>query len=227
MHIRLVVLFLTFAIPAAAAEQHPLAVKALEQLDAFERDAWSYTRTTTDEDGTRVERHDASKPEGQRWLLLRVDGKAPTARQIEAFRKEKAEEEKRRKKGSDDAEGDVDRSSIRLVSETAQRATYSFKTKVSGGGMEAKFADTIAGTLVVNKDGGWAERFEIRSTEAVAPIPGVKVSAFRLTLTFQRHAPSREIVPEGMEMSMRGKAFLVKSLDQDRSARYSDFVRVR
>ena len=217
-------LLLAFASTAAPAEPHPLALKALDTLDSFERDAWSYTQVTDEDDVTKVERHDASKPDGERWTLLSIDGRTPTAREMESYRKEKEERDRRRKESDDD--GDVDRSSIRLTAETSQRATFTFKPKASGG-MEAKFADKVVGTLVVNKDGGWAERFELRNTEEIAPIPGVKVSAFRLSLTFQRHAATNHIVPAAIDFSMRGRAFVLKSLDQDRSTRYSDFVRVR
>jgi hypothetical protein len=218
-------LCLVISLSVAAAEPHPLAAQALDKLDQFEWDNWSYTQTTTDAEGTRIERHDASKPDGERWSLLRINGRAPNGREVESFRKEKAERA-RRKKESDDR-GDVDRSSVRLLTETAQRATFTFRTSVTSDGIEAKFADKIAGTLVVNKDGAWAERFELKNTEAVSPIPGVKVSSFHLTLTFQRHAPSKEIVPAGIALSMRGRAFLVKSLDQEQSTRFSDFLRVR
>ena len=220
----LVFLVLLIIATTAAAEPHPLAVRALKKLDAFDDDAWSYTRTTKGKDGVKIERHDASKPTGERWTLLRIDGRTPTAREQEKFRREKAELKKRREKGDDD--NDVDLESLRLQSETPQRATFTFRTK-AGGGMESEMAEQIAGTLVVSKDGGWAERFELRNTGAISPVPGVNVSAFRLTMTFQRHGGTNEIVPEAIELSMRGRAFLVKSLDEDRSTRYSDFVRVR
>lgn len=220
----LIALALLSAFSAVAAEPHPLAVQALNTLDAFEEDAWSYTRSTKGKNGSRVERHDATRPVAERWTLIRIEGRVPTAREQEKFRKEKAEALQRRRKGDDD--NDVDRDSIQLVSETPQRATFRFRTKASGA-VESKVARQITGTLVVNKAGGWAEQFELRSSGEVAPVPGVKLSAFRLTMTFQRHAGTSAIVPEAIELSMRGRAFLVKSLDEDRSTRYSDFLRVR
>lgn len=224
MRASLVCLVLLIVATAASAEPHPLAVRALKNLDAFDDDVWSYTRTTKAKDGLKIERHDASKPKGERWTLLRIDGRAPTAREQEEFRREKAELEKRREKRDDD--NDVDLESIRLQSETPQRATFTFRTK-AGGGLESKMAEKIAGTLVVSKDGGWAERFELRNTGTIAPVPGMNVSRFRLTMTFQRHGGTNEIVPEAIELSMRGRAFLVKSLDEERSTQYSDFVRIR
>lgn len=205
------------------AEPHPLALQALENLEAIDEDAWSYTRMTTSREGTRVERHEAGRPEGERWTLLRVNGRAPTSKEIAEFRKEreKLRKARRERKGDDP---DVDHSSIRLVSETAERATFSFRPK-EGSGFEAKFAEQIAGTLVVQKDGAWAERFELRSRAPIAPVPGVKVSNFHLTMTFQKIAG--EVLPSSIEISMRGRAFLVKSLDEDRTTRYSDFVRMR
>jgi hypothetical protein len=222
--IRALLPLLILAIPVPMSASHPLATKALDALDSFERDDWSYTMTTTSKDGTRVERHDATRPEGQRWTLVKVDGRAPKPGEIEDYLEEK--EKLRKASKENDDEHDVDRSSIRLISETPQRATFTFRTK-SDGGIGAKMVEKIVGTLVVNKDGGWAERFELQNEGDLAPIPGVKVTRFRLSLNFHRDQSSREIVLGTIEMSTRGRAFLVKSLDDDRVTRFSDFVRVR
>lgn len=218
-------LVLWIALPVLADEPHPLAVQALAALDAFDEDAWTFTRTTTGTEGNRIERHDATQPEAVRWTLLEVDGRKPAKSEIEKFRRERAEIRAGRKKGSEDDQ-DVDHRSIRLLSETPDRATFSFRPK-RGGGIEGRFAEHVVGTLVVNKDGAWAERFELRNDSGMSPIPGVKVSRFRLTLTFQRIAESGHVVPASIELTLRGRAFMVKSLDQDRSTRYSGFVRAR
>lgn len=89
--------------------------------------------------------------------------------------------------------------------------------------MEATFTRHILGTLVVHKDGSWAERFELKSTKPIRLIPGVNVREFKVVMTFWRDAQSGEVLFETMESRVRGRAFGLKSLDDDRNVRFTDF----
>ena len=91
--------------------------------------------------------------------------------------------------------------------------------------MEKAFTKHILGTLVVNKNGSWAERFELRSTKPIRPIPGVSIREFKIVMTFLRDAQSGEVLFETMESHIRGRAFGLKSLDDDRHVRFTDFRR--
>jgi hypothetical protein len=209
--------------PSSAAS-HPLAIAALERLDSVDNDAWSYTMTTRSKDGITIERHDAAAPTGERWTLLQKEGRAPTQKELLEHRKERAERDARRKKGERGDREEVDRSSIRLVSEDDRAATFQFRVS-SSGRMEEAFTKHILGTLVVNKDGSWAERFELTSTQPIRPIPGVNVREFRMAMTFLREAQSGEVRFETIESRIRGRAFGLKSLDDDRHIRFTDFRR--
>ncbi|MGK2855820.1 MAG: hypothetical protein ACSLFQ_01305, partial [Thermoanaerobaculia bacterium] len=180
--------------PSPAAS-HPLAIAALERLDSVDNDAWSYTMTTRSKEGVTIERHDAAAPTGERWTLLQKDGRTPTQKELREYGKEKAERDARREAGEGDDEEDVDRSSIRLVSEDDRAATFQFRI-ASSGRMEAAFTKHILGTLVVNKNGSWAERFELKSTKPIRPIPGVSIREFNLAMTFWRDAQSGEVMFE-------------------------------
>lgn len=226
MRSRLVLLgFLIATVSIAASEPHPLAVEALENLDSFRDEDWSFTKTTTSKDEVRVERHEARKPESERWTLVTMNGRKPTPRELETYRKEKADDLKRRKEKKDGNHQEIDRSTIRLVSETTERATFTFHPQ--GDGNQSGALSDILGTLVVNKDGAWVERFELANTDEIRPIPGVKISEFNLTMIFRRDLPSGEIVLRSIESHVRGRAFLVKSLDDDRATYYSEFERRR
>lgn len=207
----------------AYAEPHPLALRALETLDLPDLDSWSYTRATTSNDGARVERHHAGRPEGKRWELVSVDGKVPTPRQREEYQREKREQaEARKKKGKNDR--DLDRNSIRLVSETDTRAVFSF-LPAADSEREAKLMKQVRGTLVVDKTHAWAEEFRLESSGEIQPIPGVTVREFRLLMKFRRDEATGHILPVSMTSRVRGRAMLVKSLDQDRKTVFSEFIR--
>lgn len=81
---------------AALAAAPAAAAPAIDAIRAEVRAAGAYaferTRTITDtrNGGTRrveVDRYDPAKPEGQRWTLVAVDGKVPTAEQQRAWAK--------------------------------------------------------------------------------------------------------------------------------------------
>ena len=224
MRIALVTGLLLMTLPAWAGEPPELAIRALASIDSFTGDGWSYTKTTTSKEGHRVERHDASRAPGERWTLVSIDGRAPTQSEREQYRRDKGEEVERRNEQRENDDPDIDHSSIRLVSETAGHASFSFRPQADGRLAEA-MVRKINGTLLVNKDGGWTERFELRSTGEIKPIPGIRVEEFHLLLAFRRHSTG-EIIPVRFESRVRGRAFLVKSLDQDRVSQFSDFVRV-
>lgn len=218
------VLVWSAALPSfARAEPHPLAIAALAALDGTKEDAWSYSRTTTQKGVVRIERHDASQPEEARWILVRLNGRAPSASELRDYARDKAKARERRRKESDDDQ-DIDRSSIRLVSEDGERATFSFRTRGEGK-LASAVTEHIHGTLVVVKDGAWPERFELAANDPIRPIPGVRIDAFRLVMTFQRDRASGDVLPLAIESRIRGRAFGLKSLDDDATVRFSEYVR--
>ena len=226
MRVRLVAcsfLLLVVLHPSPAAA-HPLAIEALDRLESVDNDTWSYTMTSRSKNGVTIERHDAAAPAGARWTLLQKEGRAPTEKELLEYQEEKAERDARRDKGQRDDEQEVDRSSIRLVSEDERAATFHFQVN-SSGRMEKAFTKHILGTLVVNKNGSWAERFELRSTKPIRPIPGVSVREFNVIMTFWRDAQSGEVLFETMQSRIRGRAFGIKSLDDDHHVRFTDFRR--
>jgi hypothetical protein len=221
----LVLLAATLASAMFAAGPPPLAIQALERMNAFDEGSWSYTRTTRTREGIRVERHDAARRAGERWSLVAIDGRTPSADETQDYQREKAKE-RERQKGRADYTQEIDRNSIRLISETPERATFTFRPGSNGrGGKE--LARKVEGTMVVRKDGGWIERFELGAEEEVRPMPGVKISDFSLILRFSRHPSSGDIVPHELESRIRGRAFFVKSIDAERTSSFSDFHKVR
>lgn len=212
------------AFPAAAASPPALALEALASIDRFSQENWSYTKTSRANGVERVERHDATRAPNERWTLISVDGRAPTSKELKKYAREK---EDQRKRGSDDGDDDggVDESTIELIAETPLRSTFRFHPR-AGMLLRGEESRKVAGTIVVNREGRWAERFELRNTAPIRPLPGVNVSEFMISMTFRRDADSGEILPVRFANRIRGK-LLLKSIDSDQIASYSHFVRVR
>ena len=117
-------LLLAPSAPASAAPPGLLREAAAHWLD--ERDHWAFTQLVREYDGDelkreRLERYDPSRPDRERWELLRVDGRAPTAKEKSDLTERK--NRKRRKHTKPIAEYfDFDRAVV--VSEDARAVRY-------------------------------------------------------------------------------------------------------
>jgi hypothetical protein len=127
MHRLVLVCLLAFAcaVPARAAAPSPLE----EAIEAWlgERDHWAFTQRAVEyQDGKpreRLERYDPSLPGNQRWNLLAIDGRVPTAQERAAWEKKKFKKNRRR---FDSPIGDFfDFKRAKILEETAKTIRYS------------------------------------------------------------------------------------------------------
>lgn len=86
---RLLLLLVLSAGPAAAGDPRELLRTAVEKW-AEEIDRWSFVQHVREYRGdtvreTRRERFDPSQPDASRWALLEINGRPPTAEELEAF----------------------------------------------------------------------------------------------------------------------------------------------
>lgn len=125
------VLFCCLAVFAALtaslrADTPALLSEAMEKWSA-EMDGWAFTQRvrTFDNDKVkleRLERYDPSRPDNQRWELLQIDGKPPTAEQREYWEKRKNRKAKRRADKSIEEYFDFTRATV--ARETPEKIYY-------------------------------------------------------------------------------------------------------
>jgi hypothetical protein len=214
---------------ALCADAPTLVERAIENMEKTDIDDWSYTVTTSRSGRKTIERHDASKPEGVRWQLLLKNGETPTADELSEYLGAKRDQaERRKRRGREEREneisGMVDTSSLELLAEDELRATYSFRMKVDDED-DRQFADQVQGTLVVDKTLPHVERLEMRSTGEIKPVTGVKISEFHVLMRFDHDAATGSILPLTIETTIKGRAFLVKTLDEDIAVSFTDYRR--
>jgi hypothetical protein len=218
---------LLVALPAAG-QLPPLVEQSIGTIEKIDVDAWSYTMTSIRGGKKTVERHDASKPQDGRWQLLLKNGESPTADEIEEYRKAKADQGERRKRrgrrDSTEVRGMIDPTSVSLVREDDARATYSFRMRAEDD-EGRRIAEHVAGTLVVAKDVPYVERLEMRSSGEIKPMTGVRLDEFAMTLRFTHDAESGSTLPLSMTSRVKGRAFLVREIDEDISITYADYNR--
>lgn len=216
--------------PFASAQLPPLAEKALATMDNIELDEWSYVITTLREGRKTVERHDATRPENTRWQLLVKDDQSPTADELAEYTAAKNGQREARKRHGDKDDGKIeiaeliDPGSVTLLSEDDTRATYNFRMKADDDeGRE--FAENVRGTLVVNKAIPYVERIEMQSTDEIRPVIGVKIAEFHMSMKFGHDPSSGAVLPGRITTRIKGRAFMIKKIDEDVSVVFSDYER--
>ncbi len=202
------------AIPAELAE-------ALRKFRSDPPPGWSYTQTTVAEGRSTVERYDATRPAFARWSLLQKDGRLPTPEELQAYA-----EQRSRWSRSGTAPGITDQlnpDSFELAEESDDRAVYHARLRPGDGG--DRTAHYLRVTLVLHQPSQSIESVELASTGPFRPALGVRIESMRTVLRYQLPAADRPALPQSVTTSVRGRAFVFKSLDADMTVTYSDFAR--
>jgi hypothetical protein len=220
---RLLLLFVTL-VTATLRAAPPPELKAA--LDVFQTEApagWSFTQTTAGEGKSTVERFDATKAEFERWSLVQQDGRAPTPDETQKYN----ESHSRRSRGGTAPKigGQLDLNTAEVVTDTPERTTYRCRLKPGEAG--DKTADFLRATVILHKPTKTIESFELGSAGEFKPTLGVKIAEMRTTMTYSLPAGDTPSLPQKVAMRMRGRAFLVKSLDADMTVTFSDYVRAK
>ncbi|MHB0971676.1 MAG: hypothetical protein ACYC7A_20940 [Thermoanaerobaculia bacterium] len=207
----------------------PIVTEALKAMDNDDRE-WSFVQTTVDNGKTRVERFDPSRPIAEQWTLTLTEDRAPTPREQTEYREKRAKERVKaeaRKKDPKRKEGENDlirEDSLVLLRENAEQVVYSFRPP-PGDEDEDAFADHIKGTLTIGKSRPHAFTIEMKNDTPLKPMTGVRIDRFAMTMEFRPVTPRGPVLPFRFEASVRGKALLLKSLNQDTVTTFSEYRR--
>jgi hypothetical protein len=196
-----------------------------DALKNFRTDAprgWSFTQSTAAQGQSRIERFDAARPEFDRWTLLQQDGRTPTAEEQNDYKQKLA-----RRSSNHTAPlitDQLDLSASETVTETPERATYRCRLKPGESG--DKTAAFLRVTLVVHKPTHCIESLEISNTSEFSPTFGVKIAEMKTVMTYSLPSGSAPSLPLKVATLLRGRAFLVKSLDAEMTVNYADYAPV-
>ena len=217
---RYLVLLCALAVTASAAVPPELAAA----LKAFRADAppgWSFTQTTASGDKSTVERCDAAKPEFDRWSLAQQDGRAPTSDELGNY----AAMRSRRSRGGTAPRltDQFDLTTLETVTDTPERATFRCRLKRGEAGDQT--SDFLRAKIVLHKPTKTIESLELASAGEFNPTFGVKIAEMKTTLAYSLPAGDRPTLPEKVTTRVRGRAFFLKSLDEDMTVTFSAYER--
>lgn len=144
----------SFALLALALGARGATAPLLQQaVDNWlgERDHWAFTQRAVEFDNgkpkQRVERYDPSLPGNQRWNLLEIDGRLPTAEQRAAWEKRKFKKNRRRFDSPLGEYFDFDRA--RVLTETTKEVRYAVPLRSDKSWLFP--VDKVDVTVTVNK----------------------------------------------------------------------------
>lgn len=216
---RLSVLFFFLAVRLTAALPPPLE-EALKTFRADPPKGWSFTQTTAAEGKSTVERYDATRPDFDRWALLRKDGQAPTATALKEYHDTRSL--RSRTGTAPKLVEQLDYSEVETVGETAERVTY--RCRVRPGESRDRTAQFLRASLTVHKATRTLETIELNNTEPFSPTIGVKIASLRTRLTYTLPAGESPALPHLVETKVVGTAFWFKTLDADLTVTFSEFA---
>jgi len=208
--------------PPPLAHADPVPDEINSALNTFRAEGargWSFVQTMQTEKEKLVERYDPSKPENARWVLLQKDGHAPTASDLKEYA------DKLSRRGGGDTAPDVvhqlDRNAATRVSDDAQKSVYRFRLKP--GGKDDASAAFMSATFTYDKATRSFEKVEISNIEPFAPMFAVKVNEARTVVHYQLPTADHPILLDHITVKIRGRALIIRSLDEDMTVTYSDY----
>lgn len=201
----------------AAADYNAIFEDAVRAIDSEFMQSWSYTETSVEAEATLVGGYDPRQPSGERWVLLSVDGREPTAAEIEDYEDDKANDN-----GDEDDNSVttmVDSGSLELLEETDDHYLFSFIPSDD----EKDFLEHLDATVKIIKSGPYIEYIDMDNRKPFRPRIGVKISNFATRLRFGPAAEGGPIVPISIDVRIKMRAFLIINVDEKVSISYSDY----
>jgi hypothetical protein len=205
------------ALPARA---EPLPANLAGALAAFRADGpkgWIYTQTTVAAGESLEETFDPAKPESDRWVLVAKDGRPPTAGELKVYR-----EGKSRRAGGATAprlQDQLDAASATRVGAEGDLVWWRFG--MTPGGADDSSASHLAVTVCFHQPTLTVTSVEIASREAYSPMIGINIAETRTVMTYSLPEGGRPSLLQKITLRVKGRAFWIKSLDQNMEITYS------
>lgn len=161
---------------------------------------------------------------GEGWRLVAIGERSPSLEELDRYERGADDRQRRGHPTEFDLAGMAREETVALADEDYETLTFTFALAPSEDRDAPPFLDKLQGTLTVLKSGFTPTLFVLEALEEVSPGPTVKIQEFRQETAFFRDPESGALLVEAVHVRMRGKAFLFKTLDEDRRVRYADYA---
>lgn len=207
------------ALRAGAASVPPELDAALDALQTDAPRGWAFTQTTEADGRSRVERYEPLGPEPARWTLLQVNGRPPTAADLSEYRKHQT-----LRAGGESAPNvkqQIDRSTAEKTTDDETRAVWRFR--LQPGSTDDSWAAHMTASFTLHRPTGAIERVELANLEPFSPMFLTQVQEARTVMMYSLPDDDRPPLLQEITVRIRGRAWLVRSLDSDMAVRYTGY----
>ncbi len=190
---------------------------------------WRYHETVTGTHGSEELSYDPSRPAGERWAVLRVNGGKPSANDRKRLAARAAQVAKRGGHTALTRGGWLSESEYRLVQTTDKQLVYQLQPQVRSAHSSAvrSLLKHLSGRFVVARSDHRPLVLTLENFESFSPRFGVTVHGFRFQATFGRIGGAGGPVTVTQTSSeVRGKVFWVKGFAAKTRVELSDFTPV-
>lgn len=170
------------------------------------------TNVTADKEKVILASYDASKPEGSRWTVNSVDGKAPSSSDINAFMREH---------GKAPAAGEVDDNTLTVESEGNGQLVVSYKVKASSLPSEAAFLKDVRTYLTINTQTKHPEKLNSKNEKPLR-VKILNVDKMTVDIDYKYDNTLKRVLPVHQELDM-GIKFLGRVVSMENTVEYSNF----
>jgi|694.fasta_scaffold16786_8 hypothetical protein len=184
---------------------------------------WAFTQSTRASGKGLVERYDPRLPEFRRWSLLQKDGRAPTEQERQTY----AEQQTRRSRGdtAPNVKEQIDEATAERLQDDGTRVHWRFRLRTTEE--DDRSAAHMTATFVLHRPTSTIERMELASFEPFKPVTGIAIDQARTVVEYSLPEGDRPTLLQRITVTLRGRAWWIKSLDDDMEVVYSDFESAR
>lgn len=209
--------------PALAASLPEDLRAALAGYRAEGSKGWAFTQSTRAAGKSLVERYDPRLPEFRRWTLLQKNGRPPTEKELATY----TEQQTRRSRGdtAPNVKEQIDEATGQRVEDDGTRAHWRFRLRTTDE--DDRSAAHMAVTFVLHRPTATIERMELASFEPFKPVTGIAIEQARTVVEYSLPEGERPTLLQRITVTLRGRAWWIKSLDDDMEVVYSDFEPAR
>ena len=165
----IVALFLSAATPGLAEDYTALFEEAAAAIEWDIQKSWAFTETRLSDDKRWVARFDPRRPDGEKWHLRSVDGRAPTSDELRKFGHDKEEHDT----SDDNSRIEVVQvDTLELKKETDSHWLLGFEPNEE----KISLTENIDAIVAIRKDGRWIEAIDIHNLADIEPGFATKIS---------------------------------------------------
>ncbi|WP_281559976.1 hypothetical protein [Thalassomonas sp. RHCl1] len=169
-----------------------------------------------------IERYTPNEDTSKQWTLLRINEQIPSKKQLKKFAKKKQQDAEDKAKGqsySINLKTLIKQESLQLLNENSSHARLGFQVHMEKLGDDAE--GKLAGSLSYSKQHQYIETITIVNNAEFSPVFSATISELMLSLNFIKL--NEAVLPQLIEMRMKGSFAFFTEIDEVSTTTYSDY----